>query len=159
MTGTPASASATAPHHAPSLPAKSPAPPPAAAADAELWSDGSVDPGSHTYWAQSNVTFKARKELSALTVELRVAQTGDVADTGNWRSLPADDFTASVAERDGFLIYRWVLKPGRTVPAGEHVFAGQYDHATGARDAGGDSYSVTGRTITGQQAASSGDFA
>ncbi|MHB9754525.1 hypothetical protein ACYBSK_09120 [Streptomyces sp. BYX5S] len=124
----------------------------------ELWGDGSVDPGSNDYWGQSNVTFKTKEQLTSLTVELRVAQTGKVADTGNWRSLPADDFTASVAERDGFLVYRWVLRPGRSVPVGEHVFAGQYDHAQGGRDASDDRYSVTGRAGGGQRVAVDGDF-
>ncbi|WP_338695210.1 hypothetical protein V2W30_09320 [Streptomyces sp. Q6] len=126
--------------------------------DGPLWSDGSVDPGSNDYWGQSNVTFKTKDPLSELTVELRVAQTGKVASTGHWRSLPADDFTESVDEKDGFLVYRWVLKDGRTVPAGESVFAGQYDHASGGRDASDDRYSVTGRTTAGRDASVGGDF-
>ncbi|MEU6389866.1 hypothetical protein [Streptomyces sp. NPDC046939] len=129
------------------------------AAPPALWSEGTVDPGSNRYWAQSDITFKARRQLTALTLELRIAQTGGVADTGNWRSLPAEDFTVSVGERGGFLVYRWVLKNGRTVPAGQYVFAGQYNHADGDRDAGGDSYSVWGRTADGEQVAVSGDFA
>ncbi|MGD6746255.1 hypothetical protein ACOKM3_31005 [Streptomyces sp. BH106] len=124
-----------------------------------LWADGSVDPGSNAYWAQSNVTFKTNSQLTGLTVELRVAQTGKVNSTGHWRSLPADDFTESVTERDGFLVYRWVLRPGRSVPVGEHVFAGQYNHAEGGRDAGADDYVVTGRTRDGQRVSVDGDFA
>ncbi|WP_234317107.1 sigma factor [Streptomyces sp. NRRL WC-3744] len=38
----------------------------------------------------------------------------------------------------------WRLKEGRTVPAGEWVFAGQYGHERGGRDAGDDSYVMTG---------------
>ncbi|MEV5611357.1 hypothetical protein [Streptomyces sp. NPDC052225] len=133
-------------------------PPVSDTSDGPLWSDGSVDPGSNDFWSQSNVTFKTKDPLSELTVELRIAQTGKVADTGNWRSLPADDFTQSVTEKDGFLVYRWVLKAGRTVPAGESVFAGQYDHASGGRDASDDRYSVTARTTEGQEASVGGDF-
>ncbi|MFF6998672.1 hypothetical protein ACFY93_27415 [Streptomyces sp. NPDC008313] len=113
--------------------------------DGPLWSDGSVDPQSNAFWAQSNVTLKSTRELTSLTVELRVAQTGGVTSTGAWRSLPEDDFTLTVGERDGFLVYRWVLKAGRTVPAGEWVFAGQYDHARGGRDAKDDRYAASGR--------------
>ncbi|MFJ5732225.1 hypothetical protein [Streptomyces paradoxus] len=115
----------------------------AATEDGPLWSDGSVDPHSNEFWAQSNITLKAREQLTALTVRLRVAQTGGVSDAGAWRSLPETDFTLAVAERDGFLEYTWTLKEGRTVPVGEWVFAGQFDHARGGRDAGGDRYSVT----------------
>lgn len=138
--------------------AVTPTPAPSRSAVPSMWSEGTVDPGSNRYWAQSDITFKARRQLTALTLELRVAQTGQVAGTGNWRSLPAEDFTVSVGERGGFLVYRWVLKNGRTVPAGRYVFAGQYNHAEGDRDAGGDSYSVWGRTVDGEQVAVSGDF-
>ncbi|MCX4669127.1 hypothetical protein OG453_21035 [Streptomyces sp. NBC_01381] len=130
--------------------------------DGYLWSDGSIDPQSNDFWAQSTLTFKTGKPLTALTVELRVAQTGGVADTGNWRSLPADDFTVSVreagGEAGGDLVYRWTLKAGRTVPAGKHVFAGQYNHAEGGRDAGDDAYAAEA-TASGLKAAVRGDFA
>jgi hypothetical protein len=118
--------------------------PPAAGPEVgPLWSDGSVDPHSNDYWAQSNITLRTSSPLTALTVELRVAQTGGVASTGAWRSLPEDDFTFTVEERDGFLVHRWTLKRGRTVPAGEWMFAGQYNHERGGRDANGDRYSAT----------------
>ncbi|KOT99770.1 hypothetical protein ADK86_14905 [Streptomyces sp. NRRL F-5755] len=111
--------------------------------DGPLWSDGSVDPHSNAYWAQSNVTVQTKRPLTAFTVELRIAQTGGVNDTGHWSTLPAADFTVSVGERDGALVYRWTLKAGRTVPAGRHVFAGQYNHAEGGRDAKDDVYTAT----------------
>ncbi|MGY0023095.1 hypothetical protein [Streptomyces sp. cg35] len=161
-------ASSPASRHTGSAPTRSPAdrgkatapsaPTATATTDGPLWSDGSVDPGSNDFWAQSDVTFKTKEQLASLTVELRVAQTGRVADTGNWRSLPAEDFTVSVAERDGFLVYRWVLRSGRTVPPGQHVFAGQFDHAEGGRDAGRDTYSVSGRTSDGERVTVGGDF-
>ncbi|MEU9576473.1 hypothetical protein [Streptomyces chilikensis] len=132
--------------------------PPAGVEDGPLWSDGSVDPHSTEFWAQSNVTLKTRVELTALTVELRIAQTGGVSSTGAWRSLPEEDFRLRVAERDGFLVYTWTLKEGRAVAPGEWVFAGQYDHERGGRDAGGDSYTATAVTGSGQ-AAVGGDFA
>ena len=77
------------------------------------------------------------KQLTSLTVELKIEQTGGVTDAGAWRSAPEDDFTTTVVEKDGFLVYTWVLKPGRTVWPGEWVFAGQYDHDRGGRDAEG----------------------
>lgn len=110
--------------------------------DGPLWADGSLDPHSNAYWAQSNVTLKARKPLTALVVELRIALTEGVKDTGSWRTRPAADFDLSVRQEGGFLVYRWTLKPGRTVPSGEHVFAGQYNHAAGGRDAKDDTYRI-----------------
>ncbi|MBE8473189.1 hypothetical protein [Streptomyces justiciae] len=126
--------------------------------DGPLWSDGSVDPHSNDFWAQSNITLKTSEELTALTVQLRIAQTGGVTSAGAWRSLPEDDFTLTSEEKDGFLVYTWTLKEGRKVPKGEWVFAGQYDHERGGRDAGDDSYTATG-TADGEQLAVKGDFA
>ncbi|MFE6839341.1 hypothetical protein ACFVFI_31500 [Streptomyces sp. NPDC057705] len=110
--------------------------------DGPLWADGSVDPHSNAYWSQSNVTLKTGKPLTALVVELRIALTEGVKDTGDWRTRPAADFDLSTRREDGFLVYRWTLRPGRTVPPGEHVFAGQYDHAVGGRDAKDDTYRI-----------------
>ncbi|MEW1721978.1 hypothetical protein [Streptomyces sp. NPDC093109] len=112
--------------------------------DGYLRSDGTVDPNSNAFWAQNNVTVSTERALTALTVELRIAATGGVKDTGSWRSLPEEDFTASVTTGgDGTLVYRWTLRDGVTVPAGEHVFAAQYDHAEGDRDAKDDRYAAT----------------
>ncbi len=71
-------------------------------------------------------------------------QTGGVTSSGAWRSLPEQDFTQTVTEQNGFLVYTWVLKEGRTVAVGNWVFAYQYNHARGGRDAKDDSYSAAG---------------
>ncbi|NML50935.1 hypothetical protein HHL19_20745 [Streptomyces sp. R302] len=124
-----------------------PAPGPAARAA------GTIDAGSNRWWAQSDLAVTTETEVTALTVELRVALTGGIADTGHWQTRPADDFTATVAEEDGALVYRWTLKEGRAVPPGPHTFAAQYNHAEGTRDASADAYTVVltardgGRTI------------
>ncbi|MEU1043165.1 hypothetical protein ACFYP4_32340 [Streptomyces sp. NPDC005551] len=135
-----------------------PRPPAAGVEDGPLWSDGSVDPHSNDFWAQSDVTLKTGERLTSLTVELRIAQTGGVTSAGAWRSLPEADFTLTVTERGGFLVYTWVLKSGRSVPPGEWVFAGQYDHARGGRDAKDDSYAATAGTADGTLRVA-GDFA
>ncbi|MFE0250492.1 hypothetical protein [Streptomyces sp. NPDC059010] len=143
----------------PSQPSANPLPPTAnGEEDGPLWSDGSVDPHSNDFWAQSNLTLRTSEQLTALTVRLKVAQTGGVTSTGAWRSLPEDDFTLTVEEKDGFVVYTWVLKEGRTVREGDWVFAGQYDHERGGRDAGDDSYAMTA-TASGEQLSVAGDFA
>ncbi|MFG2790762.1 hypothetical protein [Streptomyces sp. NPDC048419] len=135
------------------------APPSAdAATDGPLWSDGSVDPHSNDFWAQSDLTLRTGGQLTALTVRLRIAQTGGVSSAGAWRSLPEQDFDLTIGERDGFLVYTWVLRKGRTVPQGEWVFAGQYDHRRGGRDAGDDGYTVTA-TADGARRTVGGGFA
>ncbi|MEU9143721.1 hypothetical protein [Streptomyces sp. NPDC048349] len=163
---TPAAPSATgSPHATPSAPAtggppapdrsSSTSPSPAAAGgagparpgsaqvqDGPLSSAGALDASSNAYWAQSNLTLKATQPLTTLTVELRITQTGGVQSTGSWRTLPADDFTVTVQHEGTGVVYRWILKPGRTVPAGQHVFAGQYNHAAGEREIEHDGYRV-----------------
>ncbi|MCG7210701.1 hypothetical protein [Streptomyces arenae] len=159
----PATPSTSASSRASSTPSSSPkatatAPVATGEQDGPLWSDGSVDPHSNDFWAQSDVTLKTTGRLTSLTVRLKVAQTGGVSNAGAWRSLPETDFTQTVAEQDGFLVYTWTLKPGSGVAVGEWVFAGQYNHKQGGRDAGDDSYTITG-TAGGKQYAVTGDFA
>ncbi|MFJ8624939.1 hypothetical protein ACIRD3_19130 [Kitasatospora sp. NPDC093550] len=123
-----------------------------------LSSDGSVDPHTTVYWGQDNLVLKTTQPLTSLTVEMRVVQTGEVRDTGKWHTLPGDDFTVTVQESGGALVYRWVLKPGRTVPVGQYEFADQFNHATGARNTTGDTYRVDAQSAGGP-ASVWGDFA
>ncbi|MCX5058024.1 MULTISPECIES: hypothetical protein [unclassified Streptomyces] len=139
-------------------PSSSVLPPAAGEQDGPLWSVGSVDPKSNEFWAQSDLTLKNAEQFTSLTVQLKVAQTGGVSSTGAWRALPEKDFDLTIGEQDGFLVYTWVLKEGRSVPKGEWEFAGQYDHARGARNAKDDSYTVKA-TAGGKQYAVSGGFA
>ncbi|WP_435860601.1 hypothetical protein [Streptomyces spiralis] len=143
-------------------PAPSPVPSPdagpaTAERDGPLRADASVDPHSNDYWAQSDITLRISEPLTALTVRLEVAQTGGVASTGARRSLPESDFTLTVGERNGFLVYTWTLKSGSTVPAGTWVFAGQYDHDRGGRTAREDRYTATA-TARGRHRSVTGDF-
>ncbi|WP_457032260.1 hypothetical protein [Kitasatospora sp. P5_F3] len=153
-TPTPSARTSTA-GSAPAATPSSPRPTPSAASRVQngpLWSEGSMDPHSNVFWAQSDLTLKTAQPLTSLSVELRIAQTGDVRSTGSWRTLPIDDFTVTVQEAGGALVYRWVLKPGRTVPAGLHVFAAQYNHATGVRNTTRDGYRVETQSSGGSAA-------
>jgi hypothetical protein len=108
-----------------------------------LWSAGSVDPKSTVYWTQSNLALKTTQPLTSLTVEIRIVQTGGAKNTGTWQTLPSGDFTVTVQEAGGALVYRWVLKPGLAVPAGTHEFAVQFNNGgSGERSATGDGYRV-----------------
>ncbi|MFJ6755383.1 hypothetical protein ACIQNK_10200 [Streptomyces sp. NPDC091273] len=138
----PERSSSTSPSPAASGAAGSARPGSARVQDGPLSSAGSLDASSNTYWAQSDITLKTTQPLSALTMELRITQTGGVQSTGSWRTLPADDFTVTVQQEGEAVVYCWILKPGRTVPAGQHVFAGQYNHAAGEREAKHDGYRV-----------------
>jgi hypothetical protein len=141
-----APAPATTPGSArPTPPATSPSRAAGESQNGPLWSAGSVDPGSTVYWTQSNLALKTTQPLTSLTVEMRIVQTGRVKNTGTWQTLPSGDFTVTVQEAGGTLVYRWVLKPGLTVPAGSHEFAAQFNNGAGVRSAAGDGYRVDGQ--------------
>lgn len=127
---------ATAPAASATAPAL-PAPGPAAGAV------GTINPGSNRWWAQSDLGVTTGSPVTGLVVELRIARTAGVVSTGHWRTRPVGDFTVTVTEEPGSLVYRWTLKEGRTLPPGPHVFAAQYNHAEGVRDASSDTYRVT----------------
>ena len=122
--------------------ATSPSPAVGESQNGPLWSAGSLDPRSTVYWTQSNLALRTTRPLTSLTVEIRIVQTGRVKNTGTWQTLPSDDFTVTVQEAGGALVYRWVLKPGLTVPAGSHEFAAQFNDGADARSAAGDGYRV-----------------
>ncbi|MGW2425532.1 hypothetical protein ACWC0C_40895 [Streptomyces sp. NPDC001709] len=133
----------------PSPPTTSPSPAAGESQNGALSSAGSVDPHSTVYWTQSNLVLKTTRPLTSLTIEMRIVQTGGVKNTGTWQTLPSADFTVTAQEADGTLVYRWVLKPGLTVPAGSHEFAAQFNHATGVRSAAGDGYRVDAKDSDG----------
>jgi hypothetical protein len=134
-----------------------PTPPPTSRfQNGPLWSQGSIDADSNAFWAESKLTLKTTQPLTSLTVELRIAQTGGVQMTGNWRTLPSEFFTVTVQESGGALLYRWVLNPGRTVPVGQQVFAAQYNHAPGIRKTKRDSYTVHAESKGGSSTVSGG---
>lgn len=133
---------------APSTPRHSATP----TADGLITARGDVNAYSTVYWEQNDLTVDVAQPLTALTVELRVSQSGGVQSTGSWQTAPPDDFTVTVTPGDGFLVYRWTLKPGRTVPAARQFFGVQFNHSTGKRDASKDAFVIeataAGRTAT-----------
>jgi len=114
-----------------------------------LSAEGSINPKSQEYWSQSDLVLNSTQPLTALTVELRIVQTGSVQTTGQWQTEPNDDFTVTVQEVDGAVVYRWDLKPGHTMSAPKQTFAAQYNHGNGARDARADTYAVQATAADG----------
>jgi hypothetical protein len=135
-----------------------PSTPDAEAGPEWLWTDGSVDPGGNDYWSQSNLTLKNEEALAALTVELRVAEGAGVEYTDAWTTGDSWFAEAVVTKEDGFLVYRWTLKEGQVLPAGEYTLAGQFNHGSGARSADEDSYAFEAQTESGETGAVEGDF-
>lgn len=139
-------ATATASPSASGAASAAPSPTASAATRAQqgfLWSDGSIDPHSLDSWGQSDITVKNHLTVTALSVEIRVALTPGLADSGTWSTVPAAELVSTVTRDGDALVYRFTLKPGSTLAPGTYEFAGQYNHAAGGRDAGADSYRAT----------------
>jgi hypothetical protein len=123
-----------------------------------LWTDGSVGPGSNDYWSQANLTLRNDEALTELSVELRVAIGDGLQSTGSWTT-DSRLSDAQVAEEDGFLVYRWTLRDGEVLPAGEYTFAGQFNHGSGPRSAADDDYTLEAAVDSGEDGRLEGDFA
>jgi hypothetical protein len=104
-------------------------------------SSGTLDPHSNPYWTESDVGLSNAQPLTSLTVELRIAGSGQVSDNSSFTSAPG--ISTSVTVDGGYLVYRWTLDPGKTLTPGTYTFAGQFNHAENARDTSGDRYTVT----------------
>lgn len=117
-------------------------PPAAQKKSSGVTSRAAVDPGSNPYWTQEDITLTTSRPLTSLTVELRVVMTQGVGSTGQFDSFPGQSAATTTVE-GGDLVYRWTLDPGQTLAAGTYTFAGQFNHAQGARDTRGDRYTVT----------------
>lgn len=125
--------------------------------DGPVSASAAVDAHSTVYWEQNDLTLDVKQPLTTFTLELTIAQGAGLQNTGNWQTAPDDDFTISVTQEAGNLVYRWVLKPGRTLPAARQLFSAQFNHATGKRDAGKDTYRVE-YTSAGRPGAVHGNF-
>ncbi|GAA4084213.1 hypothetical protein [Nonomuraea soli] len=102
-----------------------------------------VDPNSNPYWAQNNLVLTFDKQAAGLAVTMRVKRTPGVAPAGLWSSLPGDDYTSSVREEPGAVVYRWALKDGRAVRPGTYTFAAQYNRRPQPEEGrAGDTYLV-----------------
>ncbi len=119
--------------------------------------DASVDKGSNDYWTQSNLVLENEDQLTAVTVELKVAVGAGVVDTGSYSTNNSRFTEAAVSEEGGFLVYRWSLQDGAVLPPGEYQFASQFTHDS-ARNADGDSYTITATNASGEDAAYNGGF-
>ncbi|TNM29404.1 hypothetical protein [Streptomyces sedi] len=109
-----------------------------------LATSGEVYRDDNPYWSQSEVTLETSHPLTALTVEVRVVADEAARPTGGWRTPPEEDFVFTTGEEGGDLVFRWELREGREVAEGAHVFAAQYEHGEGPRDAAFDRYLITG---------------
>ncbi len=167
--GTPhPSTSGNAPRSATSPPATAPAtgsPAPSAGRpdgtrpeQGPLRSDGSVDPDSGDTRGASVITLKTTERLTALKVTVRVAKTPGLSSRGGTKSVPGASVSVDVTDQPEALLYTFTLSPSDEVAPGTYTFTAKYFHASGDRDAGGDTYAAVATTASGRQLDVYGDF-
>jgi hypothetical protein len=121
-----------------------------------LRSSGAIDPHSIDNWTQSNVTVVTGQTVTALEVTVRIAASPNLVNTGAWSTVP-DFLVTNVQRQQDALVYRFTLKPGITLAPATYVFAVQYNHAVGGRDASRDTYHVVA-TANGNPVEAGGGF-
>jgi hypothetical protein len=114
-----------------------------------LWSDGSI-----TAAGRSTVTLKPGADLTELDLTIRVTMTPGLTSAGF--DAP-DRVTASVSRDGAALLYRFVLKPGATMTAGEYSLTAKYTAAS--RDAGDDTYEAYATSVEHKRIHVYGNFA
>jgi hypothetical protein len=130
------------------------APPPQASGP--LQSNGVVDSSSDSFWAQSNVELTSQRVITSLTVELRIAVVNGEKFQGSFTTVSQTQVRTYTA--NGFLVYRWTLTAGQTIPAGSYTFAGQFSHDQGQGGTDGDGYTVTAGFASGSPVTLAGHF-
>jgi hypothetical protein len=84
-----------------------------------LWSDGSIEDDG-----DSVVTLKPAADLTELDLTIRVTQTPGLTSLGVESSV--DTVTATVTKQPDALLYRFTLKPGATLTAGEYKLTAKW---------------------------------
>jgi hypothetical protein len=108
-----------------------------------------IDGHSVGTWAQGNITLTTTETITALEVVINVTKTKGVKDAGKWSTVPETMITSTVTDEKNVLVYRFSLKQGTLAP-GSYVFAAQYEHADGDRDAASDTYGALATAGTKQ---------
>jgi hypothetical protein len=146
-TGTPSSPSVTTPSSSA----------PQTDRDGYLSSTGKIDPNTSDGWTQDSVTLKSTRKITALDVTVEVALTPGVAETGRWSTVANELLAVSSSRTSKMLVFRFTLRPGKTLAPGEYTFAAQFNHTVGKHSPAEDSYEakITG---DGKDAKVSGTF-
>lgn len=144
----PSVAASRAPRARPPAAPPPPAPPPPPRKKAEpVSADGSVNPNTDDTAGRSDITVTVREPLSALTVTVRIAPATGLTDQGGTHDAGDAPFGTTVVREQETLVYRFKLAGGATLAAGTYVFTAKFAYPNeGGRDAGADTYQVTGTT-------------
>ncbi|WP_031520900.1 hypothetical protein [Streptomyces sp. NRRL F-5123] len=121
-----------------------------------LQSDGVLGSNSDAYWTESDVRLTSQKPITSLTVELRIARVNGETYSASWTD--ATQVSVKVTTEADYIVYRWTLAAGQTLPADTYSFAGQFTHDPGQGGTDGDRYTATAGYATGGSVTVGGGF-
>ncbi|MEU4237379.1 hypothetical protein [Actinoplanes sp. NPDC026619] len=115
-----------------------------------LWSDGSIEDSGN-----SVVTLRPGADLTELDLTVRVTLTPGVTSVGFEST--AGTVTATVTKQADAYLYRFTLKAGATLTAGEYKFTAKW--GGGERNAGDDTYEAYAMSVERKRIHIYGNFA
>ncbi|MFI0899925.1 hypothetical protein [Streptomyces sp. NPDC020983] len=121
-----------------------------------LRSNGVLGSNSDAYWTESDVTLTSQQPITSLTVELRIARVNGETYSASWTN--ATQVGVQVSTEADYIVYRWTLAAGQTLPADTYTFAGQFTHDPGKGGTDGDRYTATVGYASGGSVTVGGGF-
>ncbi|MFI0942503.1 hypothetical protein [Streptomyces sp. NPDC021020] len=121
-----------------------------------LQSNGVLGSNSDAYWTESEVQLTSQKPITSLAVELRIARVNGETYSASWTD--ATQVSVKVTTEADYIVYRWTLAAGQTLPADTYNFAGQFTHDPGQGGTDGDRYTATVGYASGGSVTVGGGF-
>jgi len=132
---------ATIQQSAGSSPSSTVAPPPKSA-QTIVTATGKVDAGSRAGWSQEDVAVKFAQPIAGFQLSVKVSLNSTGSSTGYSTTYDASLFDVKVDTQAHALVYKFDLKPGKTLPAGSSEFAVQFNYGD-PHNAADDTYYVS----------------
>jgi aryl-phospho-beta-D-glucosidase BglC (GH1 family)/fibronectin type 3 domain-containing protein len=82
-----------------------------------------VAPGTSPWWGQLDVLVSNTAPITSLTIEINVAKTAGLTYSGQYSNFWGGMLSMSRIEAADRIVYKYVLNPGQTVPAGSNWLA------------------------------------
>ncbi|GAA3192559.1 hypothetical protein [Actinocorallia longicatena] len=102
-----------------------------------------TDPVSGEYWAQRNLTVTVERPLTAFSATIRIGAGAGEEFAGSFSTLSTEELDFTRRTQGTTIVYRWTLRPGRTIRAGSYQLSAQFKRLPGPRPVA-DSYTAAG---------------
>lgn len=89
---------------------------------------GTVDRSSHTGWSQEDVAVTFTQPIAGFQLSVKVSLESTGASAGYSSTYDTSLFNVTVASQDHALVYKFNLKPGKTLSPGSSQFAVRFTY-------------------------------